>query len=103
MNIDKSELVPKQVFNFVGYQFRSERGQGQTHPRVLADPTIKDKRTHDRSGLPRLEANVLDRLAYSYRKTSATRPVTQWHLKNSLRVRESPEKVIPIPKSLAPT
>ena len=29
---------------------RSDGGQGQTHPRALADPTSKDKRPHDRSG-----------------------------------------------------
>ena len=31
---------------------RSERGQGQTHPRVLGDPTDKNKRPHDRSVVP---------------------------------------------------
>ena len=33
MNMEKSELDSKQVFDFVGYQFDlPERGQGETHP-----------------------------------------------------------------------
>ena len=36
MNKEKTELEPKQVFNFVGYQFDLKEGQGQTHTRALA-------------------------------------------------------------------
>ena len=55
---------------------RSERGQDQTHPRVLADPTSKNKRPHDRSGMPGPEANIPNRFTDSYREASALRPVT---------------------------
>ena len=39
---------------------RPERGQGQTHPRALADPTDKNKRSHDRPGMPGPETDVLE-------------------------------------------
>ena len=42
VNKDQSELVPKQVFQLHRLPVRFERGQGQTHPRALADPTIKE-------------------------------------------------------------
>ena len=42
----------------------------------MADPTDKNKRPHDRSGMPSLKANVYDRLTDSQRETSTSRPVT---------------------------
>ena len=40
VNIEKPELDPKQVFDFIGYQFGLKGGgggggQGQTHPRAF--------------------------------------------------------------------
>ena len=55
---------------------RSERGQDQTHNRALADPTDKNKRPHDWSGLSGPEANVPNRVTDSHRETSSPRPVT---------------------------
>ena len=106
VNLEKSELEPKQVFNFVGYQFdlrsgrvrptpdrwQSLQGKIQTLLLLLACPvrqfmsligllTATEKQVH----LGRLHM----------------RPI-QWHLKNNWRVPESLEKVIPLPRSLHP-
>ena len=37
LNIEKSELEPKHIFDFIGYQFYLQGGQGQTHSGMLAD------------------------------------------------------------------
>ena len=50
--------------------------QSQTQPRALADPTNKNKRPPDWSGVPGLEANVPHRSPDSNRETSTLRPVT---------------------------
>ena len=47
VNIEKSELEPKQIFKFVGYQYNL-RGQGQTHLGTLADSRLKDSGTSHR-------------------------------------------------------
>ena len=106
VNKEKSELVPKQVFNFVGYQFdlkegkvrpTEERWQALTHKirSILSDPICPVRQFMSLIGLlTATEKQVhLGRLH--------TRPI-QWHLKNNWRVPESLEKVIPVPKSLHP-
>ena len=37
VNIEKPELDPKQVFDFIGYQFDLKRRQSLTHPRMVPD------------------------------------------------------------------
>ena len=106
VNKEKSELVPKQVFNFVGYQFdlkegkvraTGERWQALTHKirSILSDPLCPVRQFMSLIGLlTATEKQVhLGRLHM--------RPI-QWHLKNNWRVPESLEKVIPVPKSLHP-
>ena len=106
VNKEKSELVPKQVFNFVGYQFdlkegkvrpTEERWQALTHKirSILSDPLCPVRQFMSHIGLlTATEKQVhLGRLHM--------RPI-QWHLKNNWRVPESLEKVIPVPKSLHP-
>ena len=106
VNKEKSELVPKQVFNFVGYQFdlkegkvrpTEERWQALTHKirSILSDPLCPVRQFMSLIGLlTATEKQVhLGRLHM--------RPI-QWHLKNNWRVPESLEKVIPVPKSLHP-
>ena len=106
VNKEKSELVPKQVFNFVGYQFdlkegkvrpTEERWQALTHKirSILSDPLCPVQQFMSLIGLlTATEKQVhLGRLHM--------RPI-QWHLKNNWRVPESLEKVIPVPKSLHP-
>ena len=106
VNKGKSELVPKQVFNFVGYQFdlkegkvrpTGERWQTLTDKirSILSDPVCPVRQFMSLIGLlTTTEKQVhLGRLHM--------RPI-QWHLKNNWRVPESLEKVIPVPKSLHP-
>ena len=106
VNMEKSELEPKQVFDFVGYQF--DLLEGKVRPtldrrqaltakikELLSGPTCPVRKIMSLIGLlTATEKQVhLDRLHM--------RPI-QWHLKNNWRVPESMEKVIPIPKSLHP-
>ena len=106
VNREKSELVPQQVFNFVGYQFdlkvgrvrpTEERWQTLTDKirSILSDPVCPVRKFMSLIGLlTATEKQVhLGRLHM--------RPI-QWHLKNNWRVPESLEKVIPVPKSLHP-
>ena len=106
VNKEKSELAPKQVFNFVGYQFdlkegkvrpTEERWQALTDKirSMMSDPVCPVRKFMSLIGLlTATEKQVhLGRLHM--------RPI-QWHLKNNWRVPESLEKVIPVPKSLHP-
>ena len=106
VNLEKSELEPQQVFNFVSYQFdlrsgrvrptldrwQSLQGKIQT---LLSLPACPDRQFMSLIGLlTATEKQVhLGRLHM--------RPI-QWHLKNNWRVPESLEKVIPLPRSLHP-
>ena len=97
VNREKSELVPQQVFNFVGYQF--DLKEGRVRPTEERWQTLTDKIRSIKfmsliGLLTATEKQVhLGRLHM--------RPI-QWHLKNNWRVPESLEKVIPVPKSLHP-
>ena len=106
VNTDKSELEPKQVFNFVGYQFDLRSGRVRPTPdrwqslqdkihRLLLMPACPVRQFMSLIGLlTATEKQVhLGRLHM--------RPI-QWHLKNNWRVPESLEKVIPLPRSLHP-
>ena len=106
VNLDKSELEPKQIFDFVGYQFNLKAGRVRPTPdrwqnlqekisEILSRPTCPVRQFMSLIGLlTATEKQVhLGRLHM--------RPI-QWHLKNNWRVPESLEKVIPIPRSLHP-
>ena len=106
VNLEKSELEPKQVFDFVGYQFDLRSGRVRPTPDrwqilqakiqiLLSLPTYLVRKFMSLIGLlTATEKQVhLGRLHM--------RPI-QWHLKNNWRVPESLEKVIPIPRSLHP-
>ena len=106
VNLEKSELEPKQVFNFVGYQFDLRSGRVRPTPdrwqnlqgkiqTLLLLPACPVRQFMSLIGLlTATEKQVhLGRLH--------TRPI-QWHLKNNWRVLESLEKVIPLPRSLHP-
>ena len=106
VNIEKSELDPKQIFNFVGYQFNLESGRVRPTPDrwqslqdkiriLLSAPTCSVRQFMSLIGLlTATEKHVhLGRLHM--------RPI-QWHLKNNWRVLESLEKIIPLPSSLHP-
>ena len=106
VNFEKSELEPKQVFNFVGYQFDLRAGRVRPTPdrwqnlqdkilEILYLPSCPVRQFMSLIGLlTATEKQVhLGRLHM--------RPI-QWHLKNNWRVPESLEKVSPIPRSLHP-
>ena len=101
VNREKSELDPKQVFDFVGYQFDLRSGRVRPTPdrwqnlktkiqAILARPTCPVRQFMSLIGLlTATEKQVhLGRLHM--------RPI-QWHLKNNWRVPESLEKIIPAP------
>ena len=106
VNLEKSELEPKQVFNFVGYQFDLRSGRVRLTPdrwqslqgkiqTLLLLPACPVRQFMSLIGLlTATEKQVhLGRLHM--------RPI-QWHLENNWRVPESLEKVIPLPRSLHP-
>ena len=106
VNLEKSELEPKQVFDFVGYQF--DLRSGRVRPTPDRWQSLQDKI----QALLLLPACPVRQLMSLIGLLTATekhvhlgrlhmRPI-QWHLKNNWRVPESLEKVIPLPRSLHP-
>ena len=106
VNMQKSELVPQQVFNFVGYRFDLLTG------RVLPTPdrwsTLKQKVQFikNRSSCTVRQFMSLIGLLTATEKQVWSgrlhmRPI-QWHLKRHWHVPEILEKVIPVPVSLHP-
>ena len=106
MNLEKSELEPKQIFDFVGYQFDLTSSWVQPTPdrwqnlqekilKLLSLPACPVRQFMSLIGLlTATEKQVhLGRLHI--------RPI-QWHLKNNWRVGKLLEKVIPIPRSMYP-
>ena len=106
VNLDKSELEPQQVFNFVGYQFNLKSDRVRPTPdrwqnfqekilEMLSHPACPVRQFMSLIGLlTATEKQVhLGRLHL--------RPI-QWHLKNNWTIPESLEKVIPLLRSLHP-
>ena len=106
VNLEKSELEPKQFFNFVGYQF--DLTAGQVQPTLDRWQNLQDKILEILS-LPacpvRQFMSLIGLLTTTEKQVHLGRPhmrPIQWHLKNNWRVSESLEKVNPIPRSLHP-
>ena len=106
VNLEKSELEPKQVFNFVGYQF--DLKSGRVRPTLDRWQNLQNKILEllSLTTCPVREFMSLIGLLTATEKQVHLgrlhlRPI-QWHLKNNWRVPESLEKVIPIPRSLHP-
>ena len=106
MNKEKSELDPKQVFNFVGYQFDLKEGKVRPTPErwqalidkiqtILSGPVCPVRQFMSLIGLQTATEKQV------HLGQLHMRPI-QWHLKNNWRVPESLEKVIPVPRSLHP-
>ena len=106
VNLEKSELEPKQVFDFVGYQFDVKFGRVRPTPdqwqnlqekilKLLSLPACPVQQFMSFIGL----LTATEKQVYLGRLHM--RPI-QWHLKNNWSVPESLEKVIPIPRSLHP-
>ena len=106
VNMEKLELNPKQVFDFVGYQFDLKRGKviptldwwqslKAKIQELLARPTCPVWQLMSLIGvLTATEKQV-------HPSQLHMRPI-QWHLKSNWRIPESLEKVIPIIRSLHP-
>ena len=104
VNLKKSELVPQQVFNFVGYRFDLIKG------RVL--PTRDRWRAHQeklKSIMSKDSCTVRQFMSLVGLLTATEKQVwlgrlhmrpIQWHLKRHWHVPEVLEKVIPVPLSL---
>ena len=103
VNKKKSELDPKQVFNFVGYQFDLKEGKVRpTDSGTLAGLNNQDSSNTVRSSVPSLTVHVPHRSTYSNRQTRPPRsapddPHTN-ALEEQLEGTRVTRKVIPIPR-----
>ena len=106
VNMTKSELVPKQVFNFVGYRF--DLITGRVLPTQDRWETLQEKlrtiKSHHQCTV-RQFMSLIGLLMATEKQVCAgrlhMRPI-QWHLKKNWHVPEILEKVIPVPQSLHP-
>ena len=106
VNLEKSELEPKQVFDFVGYQF--DLRSGRVRPTPDRWQSLQDK-IQVLLSLPacpvRKFMSLIGLLTATEKQVHLgrlhMRPL-QWHLKNNWRVPESLEKIIPLPRTLRP-
>ena len=106
VNKEKSELDPKQVFNFVGYQFDLREGKVRPTPELCQALTDKIQSIPSGPVCPVRQFMPLIGLLTATEKQVQLgrlnmRPIL-WHLKNNWRVPESLQKVIPVPRSLHP-
>ena len=106
VNLDNSELEPKQTFDFVGYQFDLKAGRVQPTPDQWQSLQDKILEILSLRACPvRQFMSLIGLLTATEKQVHLgrlhMRPI-QWHLKNSWRIPESLEKVIPIPISLHP-
>ena len=106
VNLQKSELEPKQVFKFVGYQY--DLSHGLVKPTQNRWESILQK-VH--SIMASQECRVRNFMSLTGLLTTTEKQVPlgrlrmrpiQWHLKRHWRVPESLEKEIPVPSSLHP-
>ena len=106
VNLEKSELEPQQVFNFVGYQFDLRSGRVRPTPDRWQSLQGKIQTLLSLPACPvRQFMSLIGLLTATEKQVHLgrlhMRPI-QWHLKNNWRVPESLEKVIPLPRSLHP-
>ena len=104
VNRSKSELVPQQVFNFVGYRFDLCQGLVKpTQERWIAISQKVEFLLGQRTCSVRQFMSLIGLLTATEKQVVSgrlhMRPI-QWHLKRHWRVPESLEKIIPIPSSL---
>ena len=104
VNMQKSELEPQQVFDFVGYQY--DLLNGLVRPTQNRWEALQQKVTgllQNRSCRVRTFMSLIGLLTATEKQVPLgrlhMRPI-QWHLKKHWRVPESLEKEIPIPRSL---
>ena len=75
VNMEKSELDRKQVFDFVGYQFNLKEGK-VNHPRPVADTDNQNQRIINWTDLSGPATDVPHRAFDSNRKTGSPRPTS---------------------------
>ena len=104
VNMQKSELEPQQVFDFVSYQY--DLLNGVVRPTQNRWEALQQKITvllQNRSCRVRTFMSLIGLLTATEKQVPLgrlhMRPI-QWHLKKHWRVPESLEKEIPIPRSL---
>ena len=106
INFEKSELEPKQIFDFVGYQYDLQ--VGKVRPTQERWQNLQEK-VQNLLIVPQCKVRQLMSLIGLLTATEKQvhlgrlhmRPI-QWHLKNHWKTPESLAKLIPIPKSLHP-
>ena len=106
VNLEKSELEPKQVFDFVGYQFDLRSSRVRPTPDRWQNLQDKIQTLLSLTACPvRQFMSLIGLLTATEKQVHLgrlhMRPI-QWHLKNNWRVPESLEKIIPLPRSLHP-
>ena len=106
VNIEKSELEPKQVFNFIGYQFDLQSGRVQPTPDRWQSLQEKILELVSRPACSVRELmSLIGLLTATEKQVHLGRlhmgPI-QWHLKRNWRIPESLEKRIPLRRSLHP-
>ena len=106
VNQEKSELEPKQIFNFVGYQFNLKQGRVRPTQERWQSPQAKIREILASPVCPvRNFMSLIGLLTATEKQVHMGRlhmkPI-QWHLKNNWRMPETLEKTIPIPRSLDP-
>ena len=104
VNLDKSELIPKQVFNFVGYQYDLKTGRVRpTQDRWLAVQAKIRSLLESPQCRVRQWMSLIGLLTATEKQVHLgrlhMRPI-QWHLKAQWKTPESLEKWIPVPESL---
>ena len=94
VNIEKSELDPKQVFNFMPSLNHWQTLNAKIQ-KLLSKPTCP----------VRLLMSLMGLLTVTEQQVHLGRlhmRLIQWHFKNNWRILKSHEKVIPIPRALYP-
>ena len=104
--MEKSELDPKQVFNFVGHRFDLKEGKVRPTLEYWETLNAKIKKLLSRpTSLIRQLMSLIGLLTATEKQVHPVRlhmrPI-QWDLKHNWRVPESLKKVIIIPRSLHP-
>ena len=106
VNMQKSELVPQQVFNFIGYRF--DLLTGRVLPTQAWLTCLREKLLFIKartSCTVRQFMSLIGLLTATEKQVWSgrlhMRPI-QWHLKRHWHVPEVLEKVIPVPRSLHP-
>ena len=106
VNLEKSELEPKQDFDFVGYQFDLRSDRARLTPDRWQNLQEKMLKLLSVPAFPVREfMSLIGLLTATEKQVHLCRlhmRLIHWHHKNNWRVPESLEKVIPIPRSLHP-